>query len=273
MRTRQYLRRAAYVAAAILIYCLFHLLLVAFPQPLFSYQYTHRNFTVHMREPVPPEIVGVIDRVHSLLQTSPLNDESLHHDVYLVNSFRLSRYLMLKDVGFGSNHVLGHTFIVNADPVHDVAYCEHQDPEDHRARSLSGTIAHEITHSLIRHHVGWRAAGRMPSWVNEGYCEVVADSSALDERTGLSLVKSGSPCLPPGLPYFRARLAVEYLLKGKHMSVDRLFQEPPDFREVMADIQARLEEDEASFLARMGSHIGSAGQRRTATTVSPPDSP
>ena len=98
-------------------------------------------------------MADVLDRVHALLVASPLNDETLHHDIYLVNSFGLSRYLMLRDVGFGCNHVLGHTFIVNADPVHDLAYCERQGPDDHRIRSLSGTIAHEITHALIRRHV------------------------------------------------------------------------------------------------------------------------
>jgi hypothetical protein len=60
-----------------------------------------------MRESVPHEITLVLDRVHSLLSTSPLNDEALHHDIYIINSYRLSRYLFLKDVGFGANANLG----------------------------------------------------------------------------------------------------------------------------------------------------------------------
>jgi hypothetical protein len=264
IRARRYLRRAGYVATLLVLYCLAHLLLVAFPRPLFAYEYNHGNFTVYMREPVPAEIAGVLDRVHALLAASPLNDESLHHDIYIVNSFRLSRYLLLGDVGFGANHILGHTFIVSADPVRDLAFCERHGPDDHRVRHLSETIAHEIAHSLIRRHVGWRAEARMPSWLKEGYCEVVADSSPIDERRGLTAVKNDSPSFP-GLPYFRYRLAVAYLLKDRCLSIDQLFDNPPDFRRVEADVRTRLCEDEAGFIAKMGSHIGSAAQGPSTT--------
>jgi hypothetical protein len=256
------------VTALLLLYCLAHLLLVAFPRPLFAYEYNHGNLTVYMREPVPPEMSGVLDRVHALLAASPLNDESLHHDIYIVNSFRLSRYLLFRDVGFGANHILGHTFVVSADPVHDLAFCERHGPDDHRIRSLSGTIAHEITHSLIRRCIGWRAEGRMPCWLKEGYCEVVADSSPIDERTGLAAVKNDSPAFP-GLPYFRYRLAVEYLLKDRGLSIDQFFENPPDFHQVEAEIRTRLREDEAGFIAKMGSQIGSAAHGRATAVASP----
>jgi len=38
-----------------------------YPNPLFRYRITYREFTIHMRQPVPPEMTAVLDRVHSLL--------------------------------------------------------------------------------------------------------------------------------------------------------------------------------------------------------------
>jgi hypothetical protein len=103
-RVKRHLRRLGYAVAIIVAYCIMHLLFMeVYPDPLFHYSLTHRNFTVHMREPVPHEFTRVLDRVHSLLSTSALNDETLHHDIYIINSYRLSRYLLMKDVGFGGS--------------------------------------------------------------------------------------------------------------------------------------------------------------------------
>lgn len=245
------------MAAIVVAYCIAHLLFMeVYPDPLFRYSLTHRNFTVHMRESVPHEITRVLDRVHSLLSASPLNDETLKHDIYIINSYRLSRYLFLKDVGFGANAQLGNTFIVNADPANDIARCDQHGPDDQRIRTLSGTIAHEITHALIKHHVGLWAQRRIPHWLKEGYCEVVGDDSAIDEREGLSLVENGSSAFKPGLPYFRYRLVVNYLLKSKHITIDELIQDPPDFNETLAEIRAGLRKDGPDFLRSMGLSIG-----------------
>ncbi|MCP4256671.1 MAG: hypothetical protein GY774_03990 [Planctomycetes bacterium] len=259
-RTKRRLRRVGYVAAIVVVYCISHLLLMeVYPDPLFRYSLTHRNFTVHMREPVPHEITRVLDRVHSLLSASPLNDETLKHDIYIINSYRLSRYLFLKDVGFGANAQLGNTFIVNADPANDIARCDQHGPDDQRIRTLSGTIAHEITHALIRRHVGLWAARRIPYWLKEGYCDVVGDGSAINEREGLALVESGSWAFKPGIAYFRYRLVVDYLLNGKHITIDELIQDPPNFGAILAEIRAGLRKDGPDFLRRMGLNMNDEG--------------
>ena len=47
------------------------------------------------------------------------------------------------------------------------------------ARSLSGVIAHEITHLLIRKKFGYWRNLTMPTWKKEGYAEYVAGGSTL----------------------------------------------------------------------------------------------
>ncbi len=211
-----------------------------------------------MREEVPPEIANVLDRVKSLLSTSDLNDERVHHEIYIINGFRLSRFLLFRNVHFGCNMPLGHSFITSADVVKDIARCELISPDDRRVRTLSETIAHEITHALLRNRVGWLADRRIPVWIKEGYCEYVADGSAIDHRTGLSLVTSEFPVFTPGLNNFRYRLAVEYLINDQHMPIDEIIRQPPDFRKVETEVIAGLREDEQAFLKRLGSRINPA---------------
>ncbi len=240
-------------------YYFLHALLAMFPGPLFPCQFTHKNLTVHMREEIPPEINAVLDRVDSLLSSSELNDTSVHHDVYLINSFRLSRFLLLRNVHFGCNMPMGHTFITNADVTKDIARCELLSPCDRRLRTLSETIAHEITHALLRNHVGWLAERRLPTWLTEGYCEFVADGSAIDHATGLSLMKRIPPGFTLGLNNFRYRLAVEYLINAKHVTIKELILQPPDYCKVEAELIAALREDEQALIERLGSRIGSTG--------------
>ena len=249
------MRPIRYFTAVVATYCIVHVFLVLFPNPLFPYERTYKNFTVHMRDEVPPEITGVLDRVESLLSVSDLNDERRHHHIYIINSFRLSRFLLLRNVHFGCNMPTGHSFITSADVVNDIARCESIGPDDRRIRTLSETIAHEITHALIRNHVGWLADRQLPTWLKEGYCEFVADGSAIDHRTGLSMMKSESCAFTLGLNNFRYRLVVEYLITAEDMTIDEIIRRPPDFREVEAKVIAALREDTEGFLKRLGSRI------------------
>ena len=247
-----------YFIAAVFTYCIAHALLMLYPGPIFPYQYTYKNFTVHMREEIPPEITVVLDRVEALLSASELNDTSRHHEIYLINSFRLSRFLLLRNVHFGCNMPNGHTFITQADVARDIARCELIGPDDRRIRTLSETIVHEITHALIRNHVGLFADRHVPTWIKEGYCEYVGDGSAIDHRTGIRMLKSRFCEFTPGFYNFRYRMVVEYLINAKHMTITEIVRQPPDYGEVESEVIAGLREDEQGFLKRLGSRIGVA---------------
>jgi hypothetical protein len=256
------------VFAAAVGYCILHVLLVYHADPLFPHQRTYENFTVHMREEIPPEITAVLDRVDSLLSKSDLNDKRFHHQIYLVNSFRMSRFLLLRNVHFGCNLPNGHTFVTMADVANDIARCEMIGPDDRRIRTLSETIAHEITHALIRNRLGWFGDRRVPVWLKEGYCEFVAEGSAIDHRTGFDMLKSAYPAFTPGFHNFRFRLAVQYLINVKHMTIYELISQPPDFREVEAEVIAGLREDEQGFLKQLGWRISSK-ERGSSASRSP----
>ncbi len=237
-------------------YCVLHVLLIlAFPQVLFSEHATRDQLTAHMRQEFPSNIDRVLDRAQSLLSASELYDESEAYDIYIINSHRLSRYLLLRNVHFGCNMPTGDTFVVNADVAKDLAFCEILGPRDQRLRSLSETIAHEIAHDLIREHMGWKAERDVPSWIKEGYCEFVAQGSAIDHDLGLSIASEEAP-FTLGFLNFKHRLMVEYLLASGKTSIGELLKTPPDYDQVELQVFSELHADQDAFLASIGTTIG-----------------
>jgi hypothetical protein len=229
------------------------LLLLVFPQAMFDHRVTYKGFTVHRRSEIPPEVTRTLDRVEALLARSELFDPDEHHEIFLVDSYELPRILFFRNVHFGCNLPTGDTFITHADVTNDVARCERISPDDERVRTLSESIAHEITHDLIRKHLGWWNERRVPSWIKEGYCEHVARGSAIDTRTALAILTTGSYPVPPGLPNLKHRWMIEYLLHSRFVSIDDILRAPPDYRQVESEVLARLRADGHAFLRRIGS--------------------
>jgi hypothetical protein len=253
-RIRRYLRWPLRLFVG---YCLGHLALVlVFPQLLFTQSITRHDLTARSREPIAPEMNQVLDRVHSLISASELFEPDVRREIVLINSFALSRYLLLRNVHFGCNMPTGSTFITNGDAQRDIAYCERGGHGDRRLRSLSDSIAHEITHAMIRDRVGIRHERRLPSWLKEGYCEYVAQGSSIDHELGLGLLTRNAPGFTPGLANFKYRLMVEHVLLGRGESLTSLLGAPPDARNVEADLFAALDDDPRAYLESIGSTIG-----------------
>lgn len=89
-------------------------------------------------------------------------------------------------------------------------------------RSLSGVIAHEQTHTLIRRRYGLLADRIYPFWVREGYCDHVARSSTLSDAQARDLRSRGIET--SALAYYDARRRVEDALRSNGGSVEDLFQ-------------------------------------------------
>ena len=89
-------------------------------------------------------------------------------------------------------------------------------------RSLTGTLAHEMTHGAIRDHFGTFADFRYPAWLREGYCDYVSGGGSLTDAEAAMLQRTD-----PGhaaLPYWRGRKQVETELARNQGSVDALFK-------------------------------------------------
>ena len=89
------------------------------------------------------------------------------------------------------------------------------------SRQLSAVIAHEIMHGVLLRHFGPVTMLTQPRWRVEGYCDHIAQESALSEEDVARLEARGED--HPALLYFHGRRRVAAELAANGGSVDALF--------------------------------------------------
>ena len=229
------------VRSAILVIVAAFLFLLVYPQVLFAHEVRYKNFTVYSRQPLTSSIYTVLDKVEAELSASPINDTSVQPKIFLTNSQKLYSFLSLY-IGwnsFGKGYPLlptSNVFINEADVSRDLVF---RKAATGGQRSLSGVIAHEITHLHVRRRFGYVRNIAMPSWKKEGYAEYVAGGSTLDYETGVKLWKA-NPNDGTGYQYFKYYLTVKYLLENEKLSVDDLFNRDIDNAAVETKVFAKL---------------------------------
>jgi hypothetical protein len=88
-------------------------------------------------------------------------------------------------------------------------------------RTLSGVLAHEFTHGVIRRRYGIFKSILAPQWLVEGYADHIAQESSLTAADVARLEENGGG--HPALVYYRGRKKVEALLAANGNDVDALF--------------------------------------------------
>lgn len=201
-----------------------YLLVLAFPHPLFPHTLSYRDFTVHSDQPLGREMHPVLDRASARIASSAVHDSTAHHTIFLSGSrakFALFARENFRAFGIRSP-VRGHIFIASADPERDLAV---RYADEHRDRRLSGVIAHEVTHNLLRRAAGGRD---LPTWKDEGYAEYVAGESTFDYDEGIRLLVAGGSDPSNAFRYFKHRLLVQHLLDDRGVPFEEFLRKPFD---------------------------------------------
>jgi hypothetical protein len=228
IRLKTTARRVARIAALLVV--VVYLTLLCFPQPLFAHAVTRGSFTVHSRKPLDAALDDVLARAEAKLVTSPLYTKDVKPRICLLGSRNLYAAMSL---GWGGDSFAksygalptSTVFVNVCDPVQDLVF---RPAAAHRSRSLSGVIAHETTHLLVRNRYGYWRNLVFPAWKTEGYAEYVAGGSTLPYDTGVQMWKA-SPGDATGTRYFRYYMVVKHLIDHEHLSVDDLFTRDLDF--------------------------------------------
>jgi hypothetical protein len=218
-----------------------YLLLISFPQVLLANTTVHGRFTVYSSEPIDPSIDNVLDSAEQRLRTSPIYDEQMASRVYLTGSFGMYAFLSNKAYRSFANSVpfINNIIIDRSDVANDVVYVNR--PE-RNSRSLSGVVAHEVTHLFIRHRYGTVVASLMPAWKNEGYCEYIAGDTTMPMNEGLRLWRE-NPNDDTRYRYIKYQAMVRYLLETEKITVDELFTKWFDEKAVADKTLASLPPD------------------------------
>ena len=201
-----------------------YFLLLIFPQVLFAHEISYGNATVYSREPIDQNIRTVLDKAGARLANSEISTGEVKPKVFLTDGFRFYSFLSLYIGGnsFGKGYPLlptNNIFINKSDLAKDLVF---RSSPANNERSLSGVIAHETTHLLIRKRYGYWRNLIMPAWKKEGYAEYVAGGSTLAYEAGVKLWKD-NPQDGSGYQYFKYYMLVKYLLEQEKLSVDDLF--------------------------------------------------
>jgi hypothetical protein len=214
-----------------------YVLLLTFPQVLFAHEISYRNFKVYSREPLDQHIYTVLDRVEDRLAVSEINNQAVKPRIFLTGSSSFYERLSLYVGGnsFGKGYALlptNNVFINRSDAQSDLVF---RSAPANNQRSLSGVIAHETTHLLIRKRLGYIRNVVLPAWKKEGYAEYIAGETTLDYETGIRMWKA-NPNDGTGYQYFKYYMLVKYLLEHEKVSVDELFYDDFDLPSLEAKV-------------------------------------
>ena len=236
-RIRRWFRRSG---QTLVVLVLLYVGLYTFPQILFPYSYSTQGITIYARSPFPAETTERIAAIVKLIARSELAVAGRTERIFVCNQPWLFRLLSPTSAGaFAySLPVTDNVFVANTDLVHNVARSA---APAFNTRSFSAVAAHEITHGLIRHRVGFFHS--LPTWVVEGYCDYVAQESSFPEAEGLHLLATGKQHPSGSFQYFIYRQMVHYLIEDRHFSfqqiVDRADEAASVEEETVKAIKAR----------------------------------
>jgi hypothetical protein len=216
---------------AVTILAIAYVGLLAYPQVLFANRVTAGNITLYSREPLPPTAGGILVAAAALVRRSELAVPGRSERVFICNSPGLYRlFAPASATAFANTLPLAdNIFVASADLSGNLS---RSSAPAHNTRSLSGVLAHEITHNLVEHRLGvFRSLG-LPDWIAEGYPDYVAGESSFPELAGLRLVAAGGRDPSPSFDYFLYRRMVRHLIDDEHLSFAQVVARADDFSRV-----------------------------------------
>jgi hypothetical protein len=240
-RLGKYARRAN---RALSIATLLYFALAAFPQMLFAYNVNAQGVTVYSRAPLPAETAARIDEAMKLVGQSELAVPGRTERVFVCNNPWLYRffYPIPRDEIAVEIPWTRNIFVRDADLVQNIA---RGTAAVHNQRSFSSTVAHEITHDLIRHRIGIIRGIFLRGWVDEGYSDYVAQKSSFPEEEGSQMLRDGKEDPSPSFRYFVYRQMVRHLIEDRHYSFDEIVKRAGDEAAIKAETIAAIKEADA----------------------------
>lgn len=195
-------------------------LVVCVPETLaFPHRRTIGDTVIWSEAPVAPALDIILDRAEARLRANGIRGQGRQR-LFLTDGGWRWKVLALRSAGaFAVTRPIGDPIVINrSDPTSDLVF-------NGRAvagqRSLSGVVAHERTHGWIRARYGPMADMRYPTWLVEGYADVVAGGGSLSDADAVRLRHSDPAA--PALLYYDGRKRVEAALRANGGDVAALF--------------------------------------------------
>jgi hypothetical protein len=215
MKVRRLLRRLVWISVAVVILITAYGTVLAFPEPLFAYKYSYKNFVIYSRNPLDDRIRTQLDVVSQRLATSELNDPTLVHRVFVAGSPSWYAFFngpyrgaMARNYEFNNSIFVTQLDLATEKVVHF----------DGRTAPIATILAHEMTHTLSQRRLGIIRSWRTPSWKKEGYAEYIGDPRTEPLVEDLRMLESAGDDSAVPKRYFEAAILWRYLADVRKMS-------------------------------------------------------
>ena len=186
----------------------------------FPHHRTIGDTAIYSDAPLPANLPQVLARSDALLRKSTIYGPGYGRRIFLTDGGWRWHVLALQSSGaFGLTRAISGAVLINrSDVANDRVF---NGAAVGGSRTLSGVIAHERTHGLIRARYGLFADMLYPAWLREGYCDVVAGGGSLSDGDVAALEARHQD--HPALIYYYGRQRVTAELRANGGSVDALF--------------------------------------------------
>lgn len=199
-----------------------YIALFLFPQAIFAKRVNYKSFIIYSHYKLSKNIFALLDSADNLVSKSELyRNKPMHNRIFLCNSFfeysfltPTERYAFASTNSFTKNIILSKCNVL-------LNRIERNGNENN-TRTLSRTIAHEVTHTLIENEIGLLKNIQLDSWKKEGYCDFIAQESSFNFKTGMQYLCSKQAVSSPSFEYFKYRLYVDYLIKYQNLSFNQI---------------------------------------------------
>lgn len=190
---------------------------------LLAFPYSARigQHHVYAEAPIDPRLAKIVAEADAAVARSPLaSARAPDQSIYLTSGGWRWTWLALQSrAAFATSRPFIETVVVNrSDQRNDMVA---NGASIAGRRSLHGSIAHEMTHGLIRAHFGASADWRYAADLREGYCDHVAGGGSLTDEQARAL--GGDARNIPAFAYWQGRKKVEAALAANRGNVDAMF--------------------------------------------------
>jgi len=218
---------------------------VAAPQLLaFPYSSQIAAHRVYSEAPIAPNLEAIVGNADRLAARSPIAMSKLDQPIFLTDGgWRWTMAAFASRSAFAISRAPFEAIVVNrSDQVADKTF---RPAKVGGTRSLTGTLAHEMTHCLQANKYGiikFNPFKHPELWKLEGYPEYISRHTELSGKnysltseinrymnlmskaTGIWILSEEGGCEVPNY-YYKGRLMIEYLMDIRHLSYDNILND------------------------------------------------
>ena len=218
-----------------------YLLVILSPSFLFENNLEYKNFSVyyHSNDINLEELKLVLNKSERLLKSSELFNTGIKQDIFICNSYNeFTFFALMSRKAFGVYNPISQNIFLSKSSI--TGNYVLGDAKENNKRTLSGVIAHETVHSLLRNELGLLKYKLFPAWKNEGYSEFIANESSFNEHKGLTdICNDEINSESASFKYFKYRIITQYLFQETKISMDDFLDKDFDLENINNNLKIK----------------------------------